>query len=62
VSVLAALVLAVTASAARAEISIDFVTVGNPGNAADTRYDTNGYGAVDYVNRIGAGLKRGFGW
>jgi formylglycine-generating enzyme required for sulfatase activity len=29
------------------------VTVGNPGNAADTRYDANGYGAVAYEYKIG---------
>jgi formylglycine-generating enzyme len=49
VSMMAALVLAVTASAARAEISIEFVTVGNPGNANDS----TGYGGVDYVYAIG---------
>jgi formylglycine-generating enzyme len=50
---MAALVLAVTASAARAEVNIDFVTVGNAGNAADTRYDATGFGAVDRVYQIG---------
>jgi formylglycine-generating enzyme required for sulfatase activity len=29
------------------------VTVGNPGNAADRRYDANGFGAVAYEYRIG---------
>jgi formylglycine-generating enzyme required for sulfatase activity len=39
-------------SSARA-VTIDFVTVGNPGNAPDTRYNANGFGAVDYTYRIG---------
>jgi formylglycine-generating enzyme required for sulfatase activity len=40
-------------AAAHAEvISIDTVTVGNPGNAPDTRYDPSGYGGVDYEYRI----------
>ena len=36
-------------------MNIDFVTVGNPGNAADTDVNTNrnGYGAVDYVYKMG---------
>jgi hypothetical protein len=29
------------------------VTVGNPGNAADRRYDANGFGVVSYTYRIG---------
>jgi formylglycine-generating enzyme required for sulfatase activity len=33
--------------------SLEFVTVGNPGNAGDTRYATPGYGAVDYAYNIG---------
>jgi sulfatase modifying factor 1 len=37
--------------------AIDFVLVGNPGNAADTLVNSNdmttGYGAVDYVYRMG---------
>lgn len=47
-----ALVL-LAAGAAQAAITIDTVTVGNPGNAADTRYDTPGYGAVAYSYNIG---------
>jgi formylglycine-generating enzyme required for sulfatase activity len=47
------LVLAVTASAARAEVVMDFVPVGNAGNAADTRYSTPGYGAVAKDYQIG---------
>jgi sulfatase modifying factor 1 len=45
---MATLLLAVTASA-RAEISLDMVTVGNAGNANDT----TGYGAVGDVYQIG---------
>lgn len=59
VSVMAVVVLAVTASAACADVfnmgpgltSLDFVTVGNPGNANDTYGD--GYGGVDYAYQIG---------
>ena len=49
VSVVALVVLALTAGAVRGEIEIDFVTVGNPGNAND---DT-GYGGVAYTYQIG---------
>jgi hypothetical protein len=35
------------------QFTIDFVTVGNPGNPADTRLGANPPGAVDYVYRIG---------
>ena len=38
---------------ARAEVVIETVSVGNPGNAADTRYETPGYGGVNYVFNIG---------
>ncbi len=56
-SVMVALLLAVTASVARADVfnmgsgltNLDFVTVGNAGNAADS----TGYGAVDYAYAIG---------
>lgn len=34
-------------------VSIETVTVGNPGNAPDTRYETPGYGAVGYTYKIG---------
>lgn len=34
-------------------IEIATVTVGNPGNASDTRYGTPGYGAVAYTYNIG---------
>ena len=60
-------VLLTAANIASAEliqgISIDFVTIGNPGNPGDTRTETNEYGypivdpygcgSVDYVYRIG---------
>jgi hypothetical protein len=46
---MAALVLAVTASAARADIGLEMVTVGNVGNANDS----TGYGGVDHVYAIG---------
>jgi sulfatase modifying factor 1 len=39
----------VPSMSARADIGYEFVTVGNPGNAADT----TGYGRVDYPYRIG---------
>lgn len=39
--------------ATSADVIIDTVNVGNPGNAADTRYATPGYGRVDYVYNIG---------
>ncbi len=41
------------AAAASADVVIDTVTVGNPGNPADTRYATPGYGSVDYTYNIG---------
>src|SRR3954469_10627018 len=34
-------------------VTIDMVTVGNPGNAPDTRYDAIGFGSVDHVYQIG---------
>ena len=48
---LAAILL--VARAAQAVITIDTVTVGDPGNAADTRYATPGYGAMAYTYNIG---------
>jgi len=50
--VVAAAVCMSLASAASAAV-IDTVRVGNPGNAADTRYASPGYGAVDYSFNIG---------
>ena len=46
--VLAALCLAAGLTAA-AEVTIETVPVGNPGNPNDTRYRTRGYGGVGYV-------------
>ena len=40
-------------SAAQAAITIEIVPVGNAGNAADTRYETPGYGSVSYIYGIG---------
>ncbi|MCC7086452.1 MAG: SUMF1/EgtB/PvdO family nonheme iron enzyme [Pirellulales bacterium] len=34
-------------------VTIDMVTVGNPGNAPDTRYDATGFGSVGYNYQIG---------
>jgi len=39
--------------AAEADVAIETVPVANKGNAADTRYETPGYGGVDYDYRIG---------
>jgi formylglycine-generating enzyme required for sulfatase activity len=33
--------------------NLEMVTVGDPGNVADTRYDSTGYGAVDHTYNIG---------
>ena len=52
VAVLAAYAIA---SAASATVTIDWVTVGAPGNAADTEVmidNTTGYGSVAYTYRI----------
>ena len=46
------LVVAVAVGQAVA-LEIETVSVGNPGNAADTRYETPGYGSVDYAYNIG---------
>ena len=48
---LAAMLLA--ASGAMAQVSIETVPVGNPGNAADTRYNNISVGAVAYEYNIG---------
>jgi formylglycine-generating enzyme required for sulfatase activity len=50
-ALMAAMVL--LAAGAVQAVVIDTVTVGNPGNAADTRYETPGYGAVAYSYNIG---------
>jgi len=46
---LTAAVIAVLITSATASVTMDWVTVGNPGNAADT----TGYGAVSYAYQIG---------
>lgn len=43
----------VTTQSTEAGIIIDTVPVGNPGNAADTRYISPGYGSVPYEYNIG---------
>ena len=53
-TILAVTVLAVAlAGAAQATVIIETVPVGNAGNAADTRYEMPGYGAVAYAYNIG---------
>ena len=47
---LAAILLAAGGAMA---VNIETITVGDPGNAADTRYETPGYGAVNYTYQIG---------
>ena len=49
---LAAAAILLVATAANA-VSIDLVTVANPGNAPDTRYANPGYGAVTYTYQMG---------
>ena len=57
----AAVVCVLVASAAPADVfnmgwgltSLETVPVGDPGNAADFRYDPAGVGGVDYAYRIG---------
>jgi len=51
-AVTAALALLCLGGIAQA-VTIDTVPVGNPGNAADTRYETPGYGSVGYSYNIG---------
>ena len=61
VSVMAGLILAVAAAAARADVfnmgpgfrSLEFVTVGNPGNAGERDGCGRVFGGVDYVYAIG---------
>jgi formylglycine-generating enzyme required for sulfatase activity len=50
-SLLAAAVM--LAAVAAQAITIDMVPVGNPGNLADTRYYSPGYGSVGYTYQIG---------
>jgi len=51
--VASAMLAAACVAGVRASIVIDTVPVGNPGNAADTRYEAPGYGAVEYTYNIG---------
>ncbi len=53
VSIVVSVMLFWMGVAAQAEVVVETVTVGNPGNAADTRYESPGYGGVDYVYNIG---------
>jgi formylglycine-generating enzyme len=55
-SILIIFILSLAASIAAQAITIDTVTVGNPGNAPDTAVmndGTTGYGEVDYTYKIG---------
>ena len=60
-AVAAALALLGSSIAAQADVfnlgtgftNLETVAVGNPGNAADTRYETPGYGSVGYTYNIG---------
>ena len=47
-----ALAVCACAAGARAQVTIETVTVGNAGNTPDTRYETPGYGGVDYIYKI----------
>jgi formylglycine-generating enzyme len=49
---LAALISAGAVGASYA-VTVDLVTVGNPGNAPDTRYNGTSVGSVGYIYRIG---------
>ncbi len=51
--VLASVLAVVCVSTGQAEVVIDVVTVENPGNVADTRYEDCGWGGVNYVYNIG---------
>ncbi|MCH8136585.1 MAG: hypothetical protein IIB77_11455, partial [Proteobacteria bacterium] len=53
VAATAVVVLGAQVANVQAEVVIETVTVGNPGNAPDARYETPGYGSVDYVYNIG---------
>jgi len=52
VTTFALLPIVLCCGSAAGEVTFDWVTVGNPGNAADTRYDATGFGSVDYTYRI----------
>ena len=49
-----AIAVSITSPTAHA-VTVDMVTVGNPGNAPDTRYDPTGtgFGSVNHVYQIG---------
>ena len=49
---LAILVLTFWVVSTASAVTFDWATVGNPGNAPDTRYDPAGFGGVDYTYRI----------
>ena len=53
VTTVAAVAVLLTVVMASANVNIETVPVGNPGNSADTRYVTPGYGRVDYTYNIG---------
>ena len=50
---LLAVAIVASAVAAQAAVTIETVPVGNTGNTADTRYDSTGFGAVNYAYNIG---------
>lgn len=52
-SVLTLLIMGACVFEAEASVIIDTVPIGNPGNPADTRYATPGYGAVGYAYSLG---------
>ena len=60
-TIIAGVIVFLTATAANADtfgsvgntFDIEFVTIGNPGNAADTTGDPNPAGSVAYEYRIG---------
>ena len=49
----AVLLVLVGVGQAKAAVIIETVPVGNPGNEPDTRYETPGYGGVNYTYNIG---------
>jgi sulfatase modifying factor 1 len=51
--VIIAIGICLAATVSQAAITIDMVTVGNPGNAADDRSGYGGYGKVDYTYKMG---------
>ena len=53
VQIVCAAVVVVGLGSAASAVNMETVPVGNAGNIADTRFDTPGYGAVDYEYNIG---------